>query len=314
MAASHFSLARSLVEPTARTGWFWRIEGPTFLLAAAMYAAWFVLVIFHEAIPWPLLMLLGGYVLALHFSLQHEAIHGWRSIPGWLRTAIVWPPISGWFPFELYRRAHTRHHRNTVLTFPSEDPESAYHRQEDWARYSRPSKAVLIFSQTFLGRLLISPFLRTWNLLQIETAKLRRGDFSDVPVWLGFFAGLGVVLWFVSAVCGMAIWEYYLFMVYPGFSLSMLRALIEHRYGTKAGERVAIVESNKVWGLLYLFNNMHLVHHLFPAMPWYQIPAFFRANRAALLAHSGDYHFRGYGQIARRYLLRPVFIPVHPIR
>ena len=41
------------------------------------------------------MMLLGGYVLALHFSLQHEAIHGWRAIPGWLRTAVVWPPIGG---------------------------------------------------------------------------------------------------------------------------------------------------------------------------------------------------------------------------
>ena len=34
---------------------------------------------FHAVIPWWLMIPLGGYLLAWHFSLQHEAIHGWRT-------------------------------------------------------------------------------------------------------------------------------------------------------------------------------------------------------------------------------------------
>ena len=43
----------------------------------------------------------GGYVVAWHFSLQHEAIHSFRSAPQWLRWAVVMPPIGLWLPFPL---------------------------------------------------------------------------------------------------------------------------------------------------------------------------------------------------------------------
>lgn len=69
-------------------------------VAIARYASWAALVWFWDSIPWPVTVPLAAYVLAWHFSLQHEAIHGWRSIPRWLRAAIVWPPIGGWWPFE----------------------------------------------------------------------------------------------------------------------------------------------------------------------------------------------------------------------
>ena len=112
----------------------------------------------------------------------------------------------------------------------------------------------------------------------------------------------------------MPIWEYYVLMVYPGLSIGLIRAFIEHRYGRRAGERIAVVESNWVFGLLFLWNNLHLVHHLYPAMSWYRIPAFYRRHRAGLLEHNGQYRFKGYGEIARRWLLKPVFVPVHPIK
>ena len=60
---------------------YWQWEGPTWLVAAAIYAGWFLMVWFHASIPWWLMIPLGGYILAWHFSLQHEAIHGWLGIP-----------------------------------------------------------------------------------------------------------------------------------------------------------------------------------------------------------------------------------------
>jgi len=61
------------------------------------------------------------------------------------------------------------------------------------------------------------------------------------------------------------------------------------------------VESNAVFGLLYLHNNLHVAHHLKPAMPWYDIPRFYRENRSALLESNGNFVYKGYGVLAKRY-------------
>lgn len=304
---------RSNLALAAQGGAWWRRwEIPTWIVAAAVYASWAGLVIFHALIPWPLLMILAAYVLAWHFSLQHEAIHSWRSIPLWLRTAIVWPPIGGWIPYALYRRSHTIHHRDENLTYPGLDTESVYHKPEVWAGYSKPWRAVLMFNQTLLGRLTIGPILRLRKLVITEWNMLKARDYSNIGIWARFAIGLAAILWFVKAVGHMPIWQYYLFFVYPGISLGLLRAYIEHRWGEHPDERIASVESNWVFGLLFLWNNLHIVHHLEPTLPWYEIPGAYRRDRERLLSLNGHYRFSGYGEIARRWLFKPVFIPIHP--
>ena len=49
-----------------------------------------------------------------------------------------------------------------------------------------------------------------------------------------------------------------------------------------------------------------------PAIPGYELPRFYRENRAKLMKHNANFVFSGYWVIARRYLFRPVFVPVHP--
>jgi fatty acid desaturase len=309
-------MAKSITPPdTSEPRAFWRRwELPTWGVAIAIYASWATLLLNHEHVPWPIEALLAAYILAWHFSLQHEAIHGWRSLPNWLRTAIVWPPIGGWWPFELYKRSHSKHHRNTHLTYPGEDTETQYHKREDWSGYTPAFRAVLLFNQTLLGRLTVGPILRLRKLVLVESGKLKRGDFSDVPAWLGFFLGLACVLWFVTQVADMPVWHYYLAWVLPGISLGLLRAFIEHRWGDRPGERTASVESNWFFGLLFLWNNLHIVHHLYPTLSWFEIPGFWRRNREKLLTHNGHFIFSGYFEIARRWLLKPVFVPIHPAR
>jgi fatty acid desaturase len=290
--------------PSAQATWWKRRELPTWGVAVAIYGAWAVLVIYNAFIPWPILMVAGAYVLAWHFSLQHEAIHGWLSIPKWLRTALVWPPIGGWLPFEIYREAHSRHHRNTFLTYPGEDTESQYHRQQDWHAYTGFWRGVWIMNQTLLGRMVVGPAIRLRKQVLNEWRLLKAGDTHHVVPWLLFCPGIAAVLWFVTAAGHMPVWKYYAVMVYPGIGLGMLRAFIEHRWGEKPGQRTAVVESGWVFGLLFLFNNLHIIHHLYPAMPWFEIPRFWRQHREKLLAHNGNYRFAGYREIARRWLVR----------
>jgi fatty acid desaturase len=292
---------------------FRRFDGPTWVVAAVLYAAWTALVWFNAILPWWVIMPVGAYLIAWHFSLQHEAIHAFRGVPAWLRFAIVFPPLGLWLPFPLYRKSHTTHHRDVHLTVPGVDTESYYVLRSDWDRMGPIKRALLTFNQTMAGRLLIGPALRLWILVIRETKRVRQGDFSHLPHWAIHVAAVALLFWFISGVCRFPWWQYCLLVAYPGLSLGLLRAFTEHRAAADSQQRTAAIESNVVFGLLYLYNNLHVVHHLKPTMPWYEIPAYYRANRAQLMELNANFAFRGYAQLAKRYLFVPVFSPIHPI-
>ena len=235
-----------------------------------------------------------------------------RGIPKWLRRALVWPPIGIWFPFELYRRSHSQHHRDSYLTHPEEDTESYYHEEEDWEDYGDLSKWLLIVNQTFLGRLFIGPFLRTPHFFIKEVGKIIAGDPANLGIWVRHFIAVALILLLVAEVFEMSAVHYLAEFIYPGLVLGMMRSFTEHRWGERPSERTAVVESNWVFGLLFLWNNLHVVHHVFPALPWWKVPRVWRQHRERIQAHNGGFVFRGYGEIAQRWLVTPNFIPVHP--
>lgn len=290
---------------------FRRHDGPTLVLAVVLYSAWFALIRFHAALPWWGIVPLGAYLIAWHFSLQHEAIHSFRGVPAWLRYAIVFPPLGLWFPYSLYRNSHSIHHRDQNLTVPGSDTESYYVRREDWQRMNALHRALLLCNQTLLGRLSIGPLIRLWILVRREAARIAQRDFSRVPIWIVHAIAVAAIFR-LCAWYGMRWWEYVLLIAYPGMSLGLLRAFTEHRAAPGPSERTAAVESNTLFGLLFLYNNLHIVHHLQPAMPWFEIPGYYRKHREELLERNDHFHFRGYWEIASRFLVRPVFHPVHP--
>jgi fatty acid desaturase len=291
---------------------FRRVDGPTWIVALVLYGSWFLLVWYHAMLPWWVIMPVGAYLTAWHFSLQHEAIHSFRGVPAWLRFAVVFPPLGMWFPFPLYRKSHSTHHRDDDLTVPGVDTESYYVRQSEWQRMGRFRRALLIINQTFLGRLVIGPALRLWTLVVRESARVRRGDRSHLPHWAVHIVALGVLFWFISGVCQFPWWQYVLLVAYPGMGLGLLRAFTEHRAAEDHRERTASVESNVVFGILFLYNNLHVVHHRTPRMAWYDIPRYYREHREEVLADNGNFVYRGYLQLAWRHLFVPVFSPVHP--
>jgi fatty acid desaturase len=307
------ALIQELVRSTGgRQTWFERHDGPTLLVAFAIYASLVALLCFHHHLPWWMLAVAGGYVVQWHSSLQHEAIHALRGVPGWLRVALVYPPVGGWLPFELYRRSHLQHHRNSHLTYPGEDTESFYHNEKDWTDYGRLRRWLLIINQTFLGRLLIGPFLHIPPLYWHEGRKILCGDTANLGIWLRHLLAFALILLSVTTIFEMPVWLYFAAFSYPGFVFGMMRSYTEHRWGECAAERTAVVESNWVFGLLFLWNNLHAVHHSFPAASWYKLPRIWREHRDRIIADNGGFVFKGYGEIARRWLIRPNFIPVHP--
>lgn len=291
-----------------------KYEIPTWIVAVAIYALWFACVWYHDRIPAWLLFIAGGYVIGWHFSLQHEAVHAFRSVPAWLRTLIVYPPVGLWLPWPLYLKYHSIHHRNTYLTEPGRDTESMYLDPEIWEKLGPVTRAVLTANQTLAGRLFFGPIIRVYRLSKKELGMFAAGDFSHASAWAIHAVLVAVLMWLVTQVAGMPAWKYILLMAYPGFSLGQLRAFAEHRYSPRVGGRTALTESGWFFSLLFLYNNLHAIHHNSPTMPWFRIPRHYRENGDAFREHNENLVFKGYSEVARRWLFSPVYVPVHPIR
>jgi fatty acid desaturase len=110
----------------------------------------------------------------------------------------------------------------------------------------------------------------------------------------------------------MSIVEYDLCFAYAGTSLALVRSFAEHRAESLIERRTAIVEGSWILGSLFLFNNLHVAHHMRPAMPWYALPRWYAANRAALIERNGGLLYVTYFDVLRRYLLRPYDKALHP--
>ena len=66
----------------------------------------------------------------------------------------------------------------------------------------------------------------------------------------------------------------------------------------------AIVEAHPALALLYLNNNLHIVHHANPAVAWYDLPELYKERRELFLAANEHTLFDGYGDIVRRFAFR----------
>ena len=288
------------------------IEWPTVLLATVIYGGFGLLTWFHDALPWWGLLPLGAYLVAWHGSLQHEVTHGHPTPSPLVNEVMVLPSLWLWIPFRIYRETHLAHHNDAQLTDPVADPESYYLDAAAWAKTGPLTRAFLRANNTLAGRLLLGPLRALYVFYKSEAARVLRGDFGHAKAWGIHLAGLALVLGWVLAVCDMPLWQYLAFFVYPGMSLSLVRSFLEHQARPEVAERSVIIEAGPVMSLLFLNNNLHLVHHDKPGLPWYRIPAFYRQRRALFLASNGGYFYQGYGEVFRRYFLRAKEQPLHP--
>jgi len=288
-----------------------KFEWPTWLLLVITYSAWITLTLNWHHVPGWLLWLLGGYTIALHSSLQHEALHGHPTRNNKLNIALVWPPLSLWLPIELYVENHLNHHRSE-LTNPELDPESFYIRQKVWRTFGRWRQRLHLFNNTFIGRMLVGPWLAIGQQYRIELGHLRLGDYRHAGVLLRHLISVTLVLYWLIGVCQMPFWVYLLAFAWPGTSMMMIRSFLEHRYDPEHDHRTVLIDGCPLTRLMFLNNNYHWVHHRYPALAWYEIPAIAHIERAVVLQRNGNYCYPGYWTIARRFLFKPWTHPAFP--
>ena len=288
-------------------------DWPTLGLALAVYGAIGLVTWFHAAIAWWVMVPMGAILICIHGSLQHEAVHGFPFKARWANSLLLGIPLTLWMPYGVYRTTHLVHHRDEDLTLPGVDPESYYIDPKRWSKLPRWHRELLTLSNTLLGRLLFGPWIATAATFAQGARDLRAGDPVAIRDWTFYAIGVGAIWIWVVEICGMSPLAYVFCFAYPGASLTLLRSFAEHRAADEPGARTAIVEAGWFFGLLYLFNSYHVVHHNEPGLPWYRRPVRFRERRDAYLASNGDYLFDSYASIIRRYLLKRKEPVVHPI-
>ena len=289
-----------------------RLEWPTLLLLAATYTSWILLTMNWAEVPGWILWLIAGYTIALHSSLQHEIIHGHPTRDPRLNLALGWPPLTLWLPIELYRENHRRHH-DSELTHPERDPESFYLAPEKWRALKEWQQGLLLFNNSFAGRMLIGPWLAIGQTWRNEARLLRGGDMRHAGILLRHALSTAAICWWLAAVCEMPLYLYLLAFVWPGTSMMLIRSFLEHRYDPDEARRTVLVEGCPLTRLLFLNNNFHWVHHRYPELPWYRIPGVARDQRVEMLERNGNYSYPGYWTIAWRYLLKPWTHPAYPV-
>jgi len=289
------------------------LETPTLVLAGVIYGGWLGLTLCWRALPIWLAVPVGAWLCAWQMSLQHEVIHGHPTRSQRLNDLIGAPPLSLWLPYALYRDSHRLHHRDAHLTDPLEDPESTYMSADAWRRAGLARRWLHVACNTLVGRLLLGP-PRAVVGFWVRQGRLIGGGRRDVA-WVCLTHGVAValILVWVCGVCHIGLFTYVAGVVYPATALLMIRSLAEHRAADGVEDRSAVVENAGLLGLLFLNNNLHLLHHERPHLPWYVLPAQWRATRADLLTARGSPVYRSYLQVAALYALRPHHPGPHPL-
>lgn len=290
-----------------------RIEWPTVGLIVIDYGLLALLMWRYHDLPWFVVLPIAGYLVALHGSLQHEALHGHPTRSRLVNELLVLINPSFWFPYRRYRKLHLTHHNDEHLTDPTLDPESYYLLPDRWARLPAPMKQLYTANNTLGGRMLMGPAIASIRFWFSEARAMLAGDREVIQAWFVHIPACAVVVAYALWICAIPLWQYALFFAYPGVAMMLVRSFCEHQAAENEGERTIVVEASPFWALLFLNNNLHVAHHTRPRLAWYELPAYYRAERDSLIAKNNGYRMNGYGEIFRRYFLKPKEPVAHPI-
>jgi fatty acid desaturase len=288
------------------------VEWPTVLLLGATYGLWALGTTFASDWSVGLGILITAVAIAQFSSLQHEVLHGHPFRQQALNEALVFPGLTLFVPYVRFRDLHLAHHHDPILTDPYDDPESNYQDPAVWARMPAVVKTLLRINNTLLGRVLIGPAVSTANLVLGDLHAARDGDRAVTQAWVMHGLGIATVVVWLLAVGSMPLWAYVV-AAYAAFGLLKIRTFLEHRAHEAARARTVIIEDRGPLALLFLNNNLHVVHHMHPSVPWYRLPETYRANREHYLRRNEGYLYRSYAEIIGRYLLRAKDPVPHPL-
>jgi fatty acid desaturase len=287
-------------------------EWKTLALMLSVYVAWIGIVWGTIDVPGWLACIFLILTITLHSSLQHECIHGHPFKNQLLNDLLAFPSLGLFLPYFRYKEQHLLHHQKVSLTDPKEDPESWYLTEEQWRSLSRPMQVLFQLNNTLVGRLILGPLLGMGRLTLGDIRKMRFGDKNLIKIWSIHAVFIFVFLSIVVYAGAISI-TIFLISAYAGMSILMIRTYLEHQSHPSVRARSVIIEDRGILSYLFLNNNLHAVHHAYPAVAWYKLPHLFSKNRQQFLALNKGYYFKNYTDIIRKFFFHgkePVLYPL----
>lgn len=287
-------------------------EWPTIATLIACYVGFAVASTWLVFVWMPLALFVMALAVALHSSLSHEVIHGHPFRNKHLNAALVFPALSFAIPYMRFRDTHLAHHIDSRLTDPYDDPESCYFDPKVWENLSKPMQLLLRINNTLAGRVLIGPVIGQISFMQADWRLIKAGDRRVLISWLWHLPAAALPLWWIIAVSDMPVWAF-LSAVYVGLSVLKIRTFLEHRAHDLSRGRTVIIEDRGILAFLFLNNNFHSVHHMHPAVCWYDLPALYESGKEQFLEINEGYRYRSYMDVFRRYFFKAKEPVAHPL-
>ena len=287
-------------------------EWGTFFLIGGCYTLWATVTVALFPIFPVLSIVLTGLLIAFHASLTHEVLHGHPFASKTLNELLMFPSLNLAIPYCRFRDLHLAHHQDQRLTDPYDDPESNYLDPAVWAEMALWKRVMFRLNNLLIGRIVIGPILGQILFMKSEWRLARAGDRDVWSAWALHGVGIGLVLAWIVLLTDIPIWAY-LIAAHIGLGLLKIRTFLEHQAHEHARARTVIIEDRGPLAFLFLNNNLHVVHHMHPRVPWHRLPQLYRDNKARYQARNNGYVYRSYAQIFAKYLLRAKDPVPHPL-
>tara|TARA_B110000967_G_scaffold89710_1_gene92296 strand:- start:210 stop:1151 length:942 start_codon:yes stop_codon:yes gene_type:complete len=210
------------------------------------------------AVPLWVAMLTNGVGLYLLFSIMHESLH--RNVSTNLRINEIFGRISLALlipaaPIEIARWAHFQHHR---FTSSEKDPDNFIHDAPLWQIPLRWTNFDLYYLYSFLR------FGGDKRKTHARALILSAGMFVGLVTALTYLGhGMEVLfLWILPSRVGLALVAL-VFVFLPHYPSHITAQENEYQATT--------IRQGFEWLLtpLFVYQNYHLIHHLYPTVPFY---------------------------------------------
>lgn len=286
-------------------------EWGTFFLILGCYGLWLAAIMVLPNVSLILAVPVTAVLIILNASLAHEALHGHPFRRRILNEILMAAQLNMVIPYNRFRDTHLAHHHDEKLTDPYDDPESNFQDPAIWHQMSGWKRKMYRANNTLLGRMILGPVIGQTCFMAADIRAMRQGDWAVTWAWIVHLPGLALILWLVSQ-SPMPLWAYCL-AAYLALCVLKIRSFLEHRADEEIGARTAVVEDCGLLAFLFLNNNLHVVHHLHPGVPWHALPRLYRERQAEFRKANGNYVYTCYGQVFRHYFLRSKDPVPHPL-
>ncbi len=251
------------------------IAFPTILLFAILAIGYVLLVWFyvHQTISTALIIGVGAFLAYGMFTIAHEASHG--NISGGNEKYLKLELLLGWlsslmlfFPYPAFKVIHLEHHAHT--NDPEKDPDGYVN-----------------------GKSFLSTLFRCITLVFHYYYRALRKDGDDIPAMKRtkrgsqLFIALIISIFLSFLVTGQIELFLYVFLIpaliaapFLAFSFDWLPHYPHHNLHPQYNTRIVTVPGLE---FLSFFQSYHLVHHLYPRVPFYKYKAKFLAVETELL-------------------------------